>query len=52
MFALNQVMWPSGKARVCKTLHDGSIPSVISQEVQFYGKQSLEGVYFHTPPSF
>jgi hypothetical protein len=23
-------MWPSGQVRVCKTLNDGSIPSVTS----------------------
>jgi hypothetical protein len=34
MFALKtqKVMWPSGKAWVCKTRYDGSNPSVTSQD--------------------
>ncbi len=35
-------MWPSGKAWVCKTLNDGSNPSVTSQAEFVFSKQSLE----------
>jgi hypothetical protein len=42
-------MWPSGKARVCKALYGGSNPPVTSQVELVFGKQSLEGVYVHTP---
>ncbi len=41
-------MWPSGKAWVCKTLNDGSNPSVTSQAELVFSKQSLEGMYVYT----
>ena len=39
-------MWPSGEARVSKTLNDGSIPSMTAGTI--IGKQSLDGRYFYT----
>jgi hypothetical protein len=54
MFALKseKVMWPSGKARVCKTLYDGSIPSVTSQEALVLWQAIVRGGVFPYPPFF
>lgn len=55
MFALKckKVMWPSGKAWVCKTLYDGSNPSVTSQEQLVLWQAIVRGgVCLYTPSVF
>jgi hypothetical protein len=42
------VMWPSGEARVCKTFHGGSSPSMTSLTFYSYDKQTETRLYFHT----
>lgn len=39
-FAAVLVMWPSGEARVCKTFHGGSTPSMTSLTFYSYDKQT------------
>jgi hypothetical protein len=54
MFVWNyeMVMWPSGKARVCKTLYDGSTPSVTSQEQLVIWQAIVKGSVFLYAPLF
>ena len=43
-------MWPSGEARVSKTLNDGSNPSMTADIHRILGKQSLNrAVFLHCP---
>ena len=45
-------MWPRGKAWVCKTLYDGSNPSVTSQEQLVVRQAIVRGAHFHAAPYF